>query len=747
MAVTETDRQVDDHFIPPEDEKGRMKQIRKRFDIMWQGWIVVSTRALEDDSFVGGHQWPDEIKQEREADGRPVLTYNLLLNYVNNIVNRVRQDWPQLTISPVEGDIDKPKTISNLTGTKDFSMAEVYMGIIRHIEHVSRADQAYDTSVEHSTSHGFGYFRIINQFNNNDTFEQDIRIKRIKNSYNVLFDMSCEEADFSDMNDAFVFTRINKMTFKKKYPGVPYTAFDNRSIANSYDGWYDEDSLRIAEYYYIDYIEDELLQLSNGQMVRMSEVKDIIDDLEDDGVMVVRRRKIKRRQCMWQKMTADHILEGPLEIPCSYIPVFPVVGKELIINGQVEYHSAITHAKDAQKSYNYWRTAATETVALAPKAPWLLTDDQVQGHENEWEQANKQNWPYLSYKWIQDQPAPNRIIPQNIAAAELSNSTQDAQDMQNIIGIHEASLGQQSNEKSGRAIERRDQRSQLSTYVFPDNLSRAIEHMGRVLIEMIPRIYVEERIQRIRLPGDIEDFVKINEAIKDDETGKIVTYTDIAYGKYDARIDTGPSFNSQREEAKQMMLDLLKVLPPEKVNAISHLIVKNMDWPGSKDVYEILRKMLPDELKTEEEKEKDLPTGYIFDEQGQIVHEETGEPLPPPEPTPEQQLAQKQLEVENKKADADMQGAEADIEQANAKKAEAAAKMKALNVESSAPQQNGGDGVLSEPEVIQLIEQRIIEAIANEREEIDEAMAETALDVLKRVKITQAAKGENDVAA
>lgn len=733
-------QQVADNYSPPKaDPDARMKQIRRRFETMQGAWSHIIDRALSDDNFVAGKQWPELIRQQREADGRPVLTYNHLLTYVNNIVNRVRKEWPQGVVSPVEADREKPKTIKNLAGTKDYSYAEVYMGIIRHIENVSKADQAYDTAIEHSTSHGFGFFRIITQYNNDDSFEQDIRIKRIKNSYNVLTDLSGDEADFSDMNDAFVFTRIHKDVFQQKYPGVSYSALDFRSLGDQYDGWFDTDGLRIAEYYYIEYIDDELLQLSNGKMTRMSEVKDILDDMEeDDGITIIKRRPIKRRQCMWQKMTGRDILEGPLEIPCSYIPVFPVVGKELVVNGLIEYHSAITHAKDAQTSYNFFRTGAAESVGLAPKAPWLLTDDQVEGHEPEWESANKENHAYLSYNFVENQPPPTRVAPPAVAAAELSNATQDAADMRNIIGVQEASLGQQSNEKSGRALDKRDQQSQLATFVYPDNLDRSIEQSIRVLIELIPRIITNERVQRILLPGGIEDFVKLNESVKDKDTGEWHTYHDIAYGKYDATIDTGPSFQSQREESKRYMIDLLKVLPPDKANAVIHLIVKNMDWPGSNDVYAILLKMLPDELKSEDEKAKDLPDGYKFDEQGQVVNEKTGEPLPPPPPTPEQKLAAKQMEADNATADAKIAKAASDTEIAGLKTEEAKANAALATAEREAPQQDGGDGILSEAEVADMIAQAIIKAMAEHENELDDKLAEQALDILTRFKVSEA---------
>ena len=727
--TTDSPKLPDNSIDVDEKKKEWMKHVRYRFKVLQSAWSNIHEEARDDDRFVAGYQWRDDIRTEREDDGRPILTYNLLLNYVNQITNQVRQNWPQAKIVPVEGDRDTPQRIKNTAGTKDYSMAEVYSGIMRHIEHVSRADQAYDTAVEHSTAHGFGFFRAITQYSNDDGFEQEIRIKRVKNSYNVLVDLSGEEADFSDMNDAFVSTTMNKSIFEKKYPGVPFTQLDKSSTA-FYDGWYDEDAVRIAEYYYIEHEKDEVIQLSDGTTTYLSKVKDVLDELEEKkGITVLRRRSVLRPQCKWEKVTADEILEGPIDIPSRYVPIFPVIGKEFIIDGQVEFHSAIRHAKDAQMSYNYWRTAAAETVALAPKAPYIMTREQKIGHEPEWDNANSTNYSTLTYNFVEGHPLPQRQFASQVAAAELSNATNDKQDIQDIIGLHEASMGAQGNEKSGKAIKARQAVGNMATFIFPDNLSRAIEQCTRVCIEMIPQVMTMQAVQRIQLPGDMEDFVEINRVEKDDETDEWVTYDDIGYGKYDVRIDTGPSYESIREESTDSMLSLMKILPPDKVDSIAHLLVKNMDFKGADDIYDILRKMLPEELKTEEEKAQDLPEGFTMGEDGVPV-DENGEPMKPPPPTPEQELMSKQLDADNKEADAKMAKADADTRKAEADMMEADLKMAELQ-QGPADQ---GDNQAGGEEMITGLIARMEELIADNNEQIDEKITKSAVDVLQRVR-------------
>lgn len=746
MATQTTDRPAvaDNSIDVKPGEAERLKQIRERFSVLKGAWSNIFEKGRDDDRFVAGYQWPEEIKNEREDDGRPVLTYNLLERYVSHITNQVRANWPQARILPVEGDKQgSNKRFSNVAGTKDYSQAEVLQGIIRNIEHISRADQAYDTAVEHSTRHGFGFFRIITQYSHDDSFDQDILIKRVKNSYNCLIDLAGEDADYSDANDAFVFSTIQEDVFKNKYPGVAYTQLDAHTANGFYDGWYDSKSLRVAEYYFIEYEKDEVLLLSDGSMEYLSEIKTILDELEEEqGITIIKRRDVKRRQCKWQKMTADTILEGPIDIPTSYIPLLLVAGKEYIIDGQYELHSAVRQAKDAQKSYNFNRTAATEAMSLEPKAPYIGTEEQFAAHP-EWDDANKKNLPYLPYTHVDGIEKPSRTFPTGRGQAELMNAQMDKADIREIIGLPEASMGDQSNEISGKAIKAKQAAGNVSTFIFPDNLNRAIEQAARILIEMIPRVYTSGKMQRIQLPGDQEDFVEINKMVKNDDSGEDVIFNDIGLGKFDVRIDTGPSYETRRQESTDAMLQLMQSLPPQKADAIAHLVVKNMDFPGADAIYDIMRKMLPDQFKTEEEKAADLPEGFIMGPDGQPVNEETGEPLPPTPPTPEQELQGKQLEADNKEAEAKIATAAANTAKAAATQAEAEKDMAALNA-------GGGDRdqapAVDEGAIMDGLIGRFEEMLAAHTEDMDEKIVEASLDVLKRVKLAQSNQPAAEVA-
>lgn len=739
-----------------------MQRVLQRWEVHQAFWSDIYKEAKDDDRFVGGDQWPEELKEKRKAAGRPILTYNLIPAFNRQITNRVRQGRPQVRAVAVERNKSKKtQQIANMAGTSDFSLADVLSGIIKNIEHISRADQAYDTAVKHAVDHGFGYFYLMPEWSHTDPFVQTLSINRVKNSYSITLDPEAQEADYRDSQDAFMVSLVKRKTFEKKWPKS--AALDFGGVDDT--GWITDDEIRVAQYFYIEHRDDEVVRLSNGRTMFWSDIADVMDDIEkSSGIHIVRdeayksktnkkgemRKKVKRPVCRWVKCSSKDVLEGPIDLPFSAVPIFIVTGEEMVVDGKVHYESAFRHAKDAQRSYNYWRTAAAETVALAPKAPYVLTPAQIKGHERMWETANEENHPYLLYNAKEGQSSPQRNYPTQVAAAELSQATQDGVDMQTIIGLHDASLGRNGNEKSGKAINARQAQGNTSTFQFPDNLNRALGQMGRLIVEAVPRLFDSERVERIRLPDDSEDFVALNTSIRDDETGKVVLVHDIAVGMYDVIMDTNASdYATQMQEAADLQMELLKVLGPQKADAIVHLIVKNLAVPGSEEVYRLLRKMLPDNLKTDEEKAAELPKGVTLNEQGQPVTED-GEPWQP-EPTLDQQIQMQQQKVDQAKADAEMAKAQATTAKADADKEQAAAttaKAKAdqaeaeLEIRRLQTQQSTEQASEQTPGVDMREIQRIIQEAFQQHEQndsahkvaIEEQLSDAVVDALKRTK-------------
>lgn len=686
-------------FYEKERAQQRLNKIRERFDKMRNYWSPIFEQARKEDAFIAGFQWDDIIRKERESAGRPMFTFNLLPAFTRQIINMVRQDMPQLRVKPVQSDKRSTPKASNQQGTKDYSMADIYMGIWRHIEHVSRADQAYETALTHAVWHAFGYFTLNTKESPTDPFEQDLVIERVKDSYSLVIDPSAQEADFSDMQDAFVFTRISKDAFERIYPGHQTGSFNVTVEAGLFGDWFDRDSLQIATYWWIDYVDDEVVRMSDGRVHYMSEVDHVLDDWarmglyverDDDGEKMI--KAVKRPVAKWQRFTATEFITPEMTTVFDRIPIFPVLGDEIVVDGRTRYMSAIRDAMDAQKSYNYHRTTAIESLSLQPKAPFVMSAEQIKGHEREWERANRENIPYLLYnQTIEAVPPPQRAPPPTPAVAELQQAQFDAQDIQAIIGLHDASLGAESNEKSGKAVLARQRQGLTSTYHFPANLGRAIEAAGRVAVQAIPKIYTTERVMRIRMPDDAEDLVVINQKTVDQATGRTVLSNDLSYGKYDVVIDTGPSYATQREESVEAMLELLSVMPPEAAISVVHLIVQNLAFPGADKVASVLRKLIPDHLKSEDERAADLPKGVTFDENGQPVNED-GTPYEP-QLSPEMQILAQQNQIEQAKVQAEVATAEAKSRTAEADIAEAELAMARLQAGDGEPDTAAFDGI------------------------------------------------------
>lgn len=726
--------------VSTSDNRDRPKLIQtalKRFEMFESTWTKILQQGLLDDKMENGDQWDHKRRQEREDDGRPCMTFNRLAGYTNKMVGQQRINRPQIKVSPVEADRRSfNQRVDNLAGTNDYSYAEIYNGVIKNIEITSRADAAYDTAYDHAVTHGFGYFTIANQYTNDDVFEQDIKIKRVKNSYNVRFDLAAQEADFSDMKWAFVYRYMHKDEFQKKYPGKNYNASFNDTQGTNYEGWLDGDDVRVADYYYIEETKVDLVQVNTGEVYDGKKFDKVKDELAAKGIVEIKRRKVKRNVVKMAVISDSETLEGPYTLPCTIVPLIVIIGREKIVDGQVYYNSAIRHAHDSQRAYNFWRTAAIESVAQSPKAPYLLTPLQIEGHEGMWDNANQDNPPYLLYNPDEQSPGPpTRNFQTMVPAAEISQSTQAIDDMNATIGIYEPSLGNDDKDRSGKALRELNVQADIGTFTFDDNLSRGMQKAGRILIEMIPQVYDTNRIMRIKLPDGEDDFVEINKTITDEQSGEEVTIHDLSFGKYDAAVEIGPSYATQRQEASDSMLDFLSKLPPEKAAACAHLIAKNQDWPGADEIYGILRKMLPDNLKTQEEKEKDLPKGFVFDEQGNVINEATGEPMPPAPPPPEvlkEQAEAEAAQIKVKGEEIKLAGIEAksgaEIKTAEADSLEAEVRIQEINAKGMF------DSESYSTEIMNVIEEKFGQVEGDIQEQIADAMIKILPTLIQKVK-------------
>lgn len=591
--------------------------------------------ALDDLRCLNGEQWPDAIRKEREADSRPCLTLNRLPGFVDQVVGDQRQNRPRIKVRPVD---DK----------SDPEIAKILEGLIRNIEYTSHADSAYDTAFENAANNGFGYFRILKEYAGKDTFEQDLLIRRIKNPFSVRFDPNAQEADKSDAEWCFVEEVIRKKEFERRFPKATWPSeWETSSTGSAYTGWFMTDKVRIAEYFIRASVEKAIVQLGSGavmtkddynDMVRQANIQmpsllsDLVPSQHPDippPFKIVKERMSKSFEVKQYIISGSEVLEGPKKWDSEYIPIIPVLGKELVVDGKSILRGVVRNAKDPQRMYNYWRSAITEVVALAPKSPYMATPEQIEGHETLWSSAHRKSLPYLLYNNT-GAPMPQRQVPGTIPQGAFTEAQAAVDDMKATTGIYDASLGSRSNETSGKAIIARQREGDVATFVFIDNLSRAIQHAGRILVEMIPKVYDTERIIRIMNIDGTDKSIPINKT-GIDRSGMPVILNDITVGKYDVVVEAGPSYTTQRQDAAESILGFMQATPSQ-APLMADLAAKNMDWPDAQEISARLKKTLPPGLAEPEE----------------------GEQPPQPQPNPQVEMEQAKMQMEEKKMQMDM---------------------------------------------------------------------------------------------
>ena len=589
MANPITDEIVEE---PVKNDKDSIKEIRDRFSLADEYWKDDRNAALDDIKFRSGEQWPDDIVSQRTRDKRPVLTVDKLNQYVRQIVNDGRQNRPAIKVHPVDSKAD-------------IATGEIFAGIIKHIESASNADAAYDTALDSAATCGFGYFTVTTDYSGDETFDQDLKIKRVRNPLSIIIDPDSEEADGSDMKFAFAIEYLSKDAFKEQYPNKTPADFETNS---DYSDWFGE-QVRIARYWEVREEDKTMYLMVDGSVISKARY----DELKEGGMteidsMVKDKRNIPVRSVWHSLVSGDDYLEEPQEWKGKYIPICVVWGNEIDIEGKVSHCGIIRPAKDAQRLYNYSRTAFAERVALTPKAPWLAAAGQIENYEDEWATANSIPHQVLRYDPIAlngtNVPPPQRISPSDTPSGFQADMQISEHDIQGAIGMYASSLGAPSNERSGKAIMARQREGDTGTFHYHDNLNRAIRHCGRILVDLIPKVYDSNRIVRIMgYDGAVsEATIDPNIPTANQKVGLQMLYN-LGVGKYDVTITSGPSYNTLRAEAAESMVTMVQA-HPELMNVIGDLMVKNMDWPGAEEIAKRLHMILPPQILQAEQQEK-----------------------------------------------------------------------------------------------------------------------------------------------
>lgn len=585
--------------------------------------------AIEDLKFLNGEQW-DSAEKKRRADAqRPYLTLNLLPKFIAQVVGDGRLNKVAIKIRPTDTE-------------SSVGIAKIRENIIREIQYLSQADTIYENALQQVASCGYAGWRILTRYVSEESFEQEIYLEHIKNPFALYLD---PEGDYG-----FLYEKMSLDEFKQKYPDASTSSVQSAVGVRS-ELWWESDSIAVIEYFEKQRSFKDTVLLSDGRVVEKAEAKEIINrsllSPEVSGhsvpVSILKERKAEKVQVKHYILTGAEILQEQ-DWAGEDIPLVEVMGWIENIEGKEYRRGLIRHAKDPQRLYNYWRTLGAETIALMPKAPYVGTAEQFKGFEQDWRRANTDNLPFLIYNPDPLAPgAPQRQIPQMQSTGVLAEISHAKNDIDEAIGMFRPSYGAISNETSGRAIMARAQQADTGTYIYIDNLKRAIIKTGVILNNLIPKIYDTARDVRIKELDETEYFVPINMPLGEVRRGNgrypqldLASYegmppetmiNEIGSGKYDVVATVAPSYATKRLETVEQLLNLFQTAPQASQVALD-ILAKNLDFPGAEELAERLRKT--------------LPPGIVQPREGEL-------PPQPPPPSPAEQIEMRRLEIEGLK--------------------------------------------------------------------------------------------------
>lgn len=602
--------------------------------------------AMEDLRFIAGFQWSDAARAERR--GRPMITINRSQQFLRQVSNPIRQNMPVIKVEP--------------DGDDNSNMAEIANGLLRRIQYNSSAAHVYANAVEHAVGCGIGWFRVLTDYIDDESFNQELLIRRVFNPLTVYPDPSSLEPDRANMGWCLVSEPMPLAAFKAKYPKKATNGFDTPGNAGGATEviWGTGEWVRVAEFWRRKEKKRTIAMLSNGQSVEMTAMGEKqIAQLKEQG-LIVNTREAKGYTVEMTLVSGVEQLEETYEYPCKYIPLIPVIGGEVPMDKGVYRHGLIRFQREPQQLHNYFLSVAAESVGQQPKSPYLVTPKMIAKFKGLWDNANRDPTPYLPYDPDPAAPTakPERIAPPPLPSGLVQMAQMMAEDMKAATGIYDAALGQRSNETSGVAIAARQEQGNQATFHFVDNLEHSLEHLGRCLLESIPKVYDTERKLRIMGEDDTEKDVTVNKTIMQFGEQQF-KYNDLSEMKFNSvRVILGPNYASRRQQAVETLISLVQALPQVGMVA-GDIIAKNLDFDGAEQLAERLKAILPQQVL-------------------QLENPEAAAGAQQPDP-----MAEMQMQGAAEMMQYELQGAEAKTHQEQAKAAQEEARVKGAKLDNA----------------------------------------------------------------
>jgi hypothetical protein len=593
---------------------------KSRYSESWTAEDDQRSQAIDDLQFthIEGSQWDEDTLALRKD--RPKYEVNKVALSVEQVLGDMRQSHISGKIRPVSGDAT-------------IQMAEQLNGLVRNIENDSDFKYIKEISSKEAFTGGFGAWQIVTEYNDDDSFEQSIKIKPIHSATtSVYFDAASRDYCHRDAMFCFVKQDISKQVFKELYgEETPISSMDTENYISSKD-WQDRDTVAIADYWVKEPYKKRIGLFSDGSTKEITpEIEKVLDEMAEGGISVVQEREVDSHKVVHYKMSGDSFLDGPNEWAGKYIPVIPQYAYELWLDNQHYYRGMVRFAKDAQRIYNYTTSAKIEAASRAPQDPWMVTPRMVKGFETKWQDFPNTNDFALPFN---PDPMVPGGVPQRLGAPAVNNALveqtyQADQDIQATTGRFAPSLGNNQREQSGKALGIQRQQTDLGTFEMVDNLARSVRYCTEVLLDLIPKIIDTPRKERILGEDGESNLVEFNKIVYDNETQEaVLVENDITLGKYDVISDVGPSYLTKRMETAENLAFLIQTAPDLAPMALPFYL-ENMDSPGVQELKAMLRKQLinqgmlkPNEKEQIEIQEQQQDPAFIVQQQMQAQMQE-----------------------------------------------------------------------------------------------------------------------------
>lgn len=569
------------------DDQAILDEALERFGLAEDNERINREAALRDLYYVYVDNWDAEDRKNRERPGqnKPCLQFNKLLPQIKKVSNQARLNFPSIKVSPEDDNAD-------------IDTAQKLSGLVKQVLKNANADVEISAAFENTTESSIGWFRVITKWCDDESFDQELDIKKIPNPFSVYRDVNSVENTSADSEWGFITDEMSRKEFDRVYPDAVASSFDISSLGDTDRRWITEDTIRVAEYYRLEKVPDLLIEGVGPEGEIVKGLKSELDNF--DNIVIARKRPTFRRKWMWYKITGTEILERE-ELPNRLFPLVSIIGRQKDIGNEQRMFSLIRFAIDAQKMYNYWRSCEAEQLASIQKAPYIGAKGQFKSDRG-WKDANVTNKPFLEYDMVigsngQVAPPPQRAPAPEAPIGFISAAQSSNQDIKETIGLDNpmentttgANVETRANVLSGKALETLNMNGEMATYDFIDNLNKAVRQCFRIIIDVIPEIYDTERVERILGEDDEDELVLFNGPTED---GKLY---DLTLGKYDIDIDVGPDYATKRKETAEQMMEFMQKAPGF-AEITGDLVAKTQDWKDADKFAERIKKTIPPEI-------------------------------------------------------------------------------------------------------------------------------------------------------